>query len=269
LKDRRSLVEGVFLLRRVDIEQSESKNWDNAIGGIIAIAIISIWIGSLVVLLPMNLGGINWGWILLGIFARTFFQTGLFILAHDAMHQSLLPSHPTWNDRIGALSLWLYAMLPYQICRSNHARHHQHPAQIGDPDFHDGTHTNPLQWYLKFMREYLSPQQCALFLTVICGVGSIAIRLYDISPLNLALWWILPLSLSSIQLFIFGTYLPHRHSGDNTHRARTINYPLCLSFLSCYHFGYHWEHHEYPRTPWYKIPAIYLKTRSFGQNMSK
>jgi beta-carotene/zeaxanthin 4-ketolase len=86
------------------------------------------------------------------------------------------------------------------------------------------------------------------------------------SPLNLVLWWILPLTLSSIQLFIFGTYLPHRQSeSENTHRAWTIDYPLCLSFLSCYHFGYHWEHHEYPRTPWYRIPAIYLKTRSFGK----
>jgi beta-carotene/zeaxanthin 4-ketolase len=247
------------------VEQNESKNWDSAIGGLIAIAIISCWIGSLVFLLPIDVSTISWGWIFLAIFARTFLHTGLFILAHDAMHSSLLPSYPKWNDRIGAISLWLYASLPYSICRSNHAKHHQHPAQSEDPDFHDGIHTHPLQWYLKFMREYLSPQQCALFLMVICGVGSIAIGLYNISPLNLALWWILPLTLSSIQLFIFGTYLPHRQSeGENTHHARTIDYPLFWSFLSCYHFGYHWEHHEYPRTPWYRIPAIYLKTRSLG-----
>jgi beta-carotene/zeaxanthin 4-ketolase len=101
------------------------------------------------------------------------------------------------------------------------------------------------------MREYLSPQQCTLFLTVICGVGSIASGLCDISPLNLVLWGILPLTLSSMQLFIFGTYLPHRQSeDDNSHRAHTIDYPLVWSFLSCDRFGYHWEHHEYPRTPW-------------------
>jgi beta-carotene/zeaxanthin 4-ketolase len=256
-------MEGVFLLREIVVEQIESKKWDSAIGGLIAIAIISLWIGSLAVLLPIDLSKVHWGWIFPAIFVRTFLHTGLFILAHDAMHQSLLPSHPTWNDRIGTVSLWLYACLPYHICRSNHAKHHQHPAQTGDPDFHDGIHPHPLQWYLKFMREYLSPQQCLIFLTVICGVGAIAIGLCEISPLNLALWGILPLTLSSMQLFIFGTYLPHRHSGDNPHRARTIDYPLFWSFLSCYHFGYHWEHHEYPRTPWYRIPAIYLKTRSF------
>ncbi|WP_208766779.1 fatty acid desaturase [Nostoc flagelliforme] len=25
--------------------------------------------------------------------------------------------------------------------------------------------------------------------------------------------------------------------------------------MSCYHFGYHQEHHEYPDVPWWKLPA--------------
>lgn len=252
------------------MEQSDSKVRDSAIGGLMAIAIVSLWIGSSILLLPIDLGTITWEWIGLAVLARTFLHTGLFILAHDAMHRSLLPGYPHWNDRVGAIALWLYACLPYDRTRINHTRHHRYPAQTGDPDFHDGIHSQPWQWYLKFMSEYLSVKQWSIFLGVVCVVGAIAIGFYHLSPLNLILWWILPLSLSSIQLFVFGTYLPHRRADEtNFHRARSIGFPLFWSFLSCYHFGYHWEHHEYPNTPWYRLPAIYLAPRSPQQNMSK
>ena len=39
--------------------------------------------------------------------ASQFLHTGLFILAHDAMHHSLAPTHPLINQRIGRLSLAL------------------------------------------------------------------------------------------------------------------------------------------------------------------
>ncbi len=78
---------------------------------------------------------------------------------------------------------------------------------------------------------------------------------------NLLLFWILPILLSTLQLFFFGTYLPHRFAigeaekAGNSHHAISSNYPIVLSFLTCYHFGYHWEHHEYPFLPWYKLPS--------------
>jgi hypothetical protein len=34
------------------------------------------------------------------------------------------------------------------------------------------------------------------------------------------------------------------------HNARSSSMPIWLSLLTCYHFGYHWEHHEYPYVPW-------------------
>lgn len=27
-----------------------------------------------------------------------------------------------------------------------------------------------------------------------------------------------------------------------------------LSFLTCYHFDYHWEHHRWPYAPWWQLP---------------
>ncbi len=80
------------------------------------------------------------------------------------------------------------------------------------------------------------------------------------SPLNLGIFWLLPLVLSSMQLFYFGTYLPHREDLSpfcDHHRARSLDLPPIWSLLSSYHFSYHWEHHEYPQIPWYQLPLVY------------
>ena len=73
--------------------------------------------------------------------------------------------------------------------------------------------------------------------------------------LNLCWCWIAPQVLSS-PLFYFGTYLPHRGQFEvNTFPARSNDYPHWLSMLTCFHFGYHAEHHQYPYVPWY-LPTI-------------
>ena len=67
-------------------------------------------------------------------------------------------------------------------------------------------------------------------------------------------FWALPALLSALQLFYFGTYQPHRSDAapfEDNHRARTVERPVWLSFLTCYHFGYHLEHHRYPWVPWW------------------
>ena len=67
----------------------------------------------------------------------------------------------------------------------------------------------------------------------------------------------LPLLLSSLQLFVVGTYLPHRSSrvrSRDRHQAASLAWPPALSLLACFHFGYHWEHHHNPSLPWYRLP---------------
>jgi beta-carotene ketolase (CrtW type) len=70
--------------------------------------------------------------------------------------------------------------------------------------------------------------------------------------------WILPLLLSALQLFVVGTVLPHRRAEacGNRHRAESLALPPWLSLLACYHFGYHWEHHEYPQVPWFGLAGV-------------
>ena len=68
----------------------------------------------------------------------------------------------------------------------------------------------------------------------------------------------LPAILSSVQLFTFGTFLPHRHEEApfvDAHRSRTNDFGWLASLLTCFHFGYHHEHHLSPGTPWWALPA--------------
>jgi beta-carotene ketolase (CrtW type) len=193
------------------------------------------------------------------VLLRTFLQTGLFIVGHDAMHGSLMPRHRRLNDGIGVLALQLYAFLPYGQCRRNHFRHHQAPAEHGDPDYHDGQHSDPFHWYARFMQGYLSAGQ---LLALFCcwTLTALVLRSFtEAIPEKILFFWIVPLLLSSIQLFVFGTYLPHRgraNDGPASAQVRSTSLPPFLSLLSCYHFGYHWEHHAFPAVPWHALPAL-------------
>jgi fatty acid desaturase len=223
-------------------------------GLLVATIVVMLWIGSLVFLSSIDLAQLLPGWILLGVLGRTFIQTGLFIVAHDAIHGSVCARNRKLNDAIGQFAVRLYAVLDYQKLAINHRQHHLQPGQAGDPDFHD---CNRFIWYLKFMKGYLNFQQ----LVFQClGLGTIFMSLHfglHVPVPNLFLFWILPIFFSTIQLFFFGTYLPHRPSNpENSHQATSSNYPPIWSFLTCYHFGYHWEHHEYPWLAWYDLPSV-------------
>lgn len=226
--------------------------------------IVALWIASFVLVCSIDVTRL----LPLGIFpvilGRTFIQTGLFIVAHDAIHGSVLPGNRRVNQLFGHLTLILYALLPYQKLAHNHWQHHLHPGSVGDPDFHDGVRDGLGAWYLKFMQEYLDlRQKVVLFFGMKAIFFSLFLGLH-VPIANLFLFWVLPIVLSSMQLFFFGTYLPHRSAGKATstshhqhsHNAVSSNYPLVWSFLSCYHFGYHWEHHEYPSLPWYRLPSV-------------
>ncbi len=213
---------------------------------------MSLWIGTLIGFLGLDLSQLSLlHWIGI-VLVRTFFHTGLFILAHDAMHGSLIPSNDAINRDLGRLALGLYAVLPYDRCKTNHHQHHQNPGQQGDPDFHNGVHRHPLFWYFQFLGAYLSTAQMLMFLTIVGTVLAGLIFVLQVSVTNCILVWMMPLILSSMQLFCFGTYLPHR---DESSGPQSTYYPNFLSLLICYHFSYHQEHHLYPDVAWYRLPS--------------
>ena len=241
-----------------------------------SVAILSAWLVSGVGLLSVDLdrlgevlslaSGLAAGpWIeallvLVAVLLRSFLHTGLFIVAHDAMHGVLRPACPEANARWGRLALTLYAGLPYGTCRAKHELHHRFSGGTGDPDVHGADRAGlmaALRWFLHFLGGYLSWEQMARLLGGWGALGLLSLALTPTAGLNLLLFCILPLLLSSLQLFVFGTYLPHRATDreSDSQRPRSLDLPVWLSLLTCYHFGYHWEHHQYPWLAWHELPG--------------
>jgi beta-carotene/zeaxanthin 4-ketolase len=222
----------------------------------LAAGLVLGWLGSWALLLPTTLGQLPLALVGGAVVLRTMLQTGLFIVAHDAMHSTLWPDRPEANRRIGQLALLLYAALPYERCRRNHVLHHRHAGTHRDPDHHPDGQPSVWRWYGGFMAAYLSAGQLTGLVLSWLVLAALGFRVSASPLLNVLLYGALPTLLSSLQLFVVGTYLPHRGAGEIPgHQPRSLAWPCWLSLLSCYHFGYHWEHHAYPHLAWHELPA--------------
>ena len=247
-------------MQNIDLKFKESPAISlSAYAGIlVATTIISLWLGSLLWCFTLDVSSLQFFGLVPIILIRTFLHTGLFITAHDAMHGTISKNRQI-NESIGTVASVLYALLPYQDLLANHRLHHRAPATSQDPDFYDQEPQKIGPWYVHFMKSYLSGKQSWILLIGMSIVFYTLLIGFQVPLANLLLFWLLPLLLSSLQLFYFGIYLPHRKPTagyTNRHRATSLNCSSVWSFLSCYHFGYHWEHHEYPDVPWYALPAV-------------
>ncbi|QQS31455.1 MAG: fatty acid desaturase [Sphingobacteriales bacterium] len=216
--------------------------------------LIATWFAAMGFAFTVNANVFSVGtWLL--ILLLTHLYTGLFITAHDAIHGTVSRNKKV-NLWIGRLCTTLFMFNSFTLLARKHHEHHKFAGTEKDPDFHP---PHVVLWYLKFMKEYLSIRQIILaaitfnLLKLIVPTGSLLV------------FWILPSVLSTIQLFVFGTYLPHRGEHQNPHNARSQPNNHFLAFISCYFFGYHYEHHDSPQTPWwmlYKVKSEKLKTKS-------
>ena len=184
---------------------------------------------------------------------QTFLYTGVFITAHDSMHGIVSPEYPVVNQWIGTISVFGYALFSFQKLKEEHQFHHQFPASSQDPDFHDGKHSGFWRWYVRFLLHYVTVWQ----ITGMAIIFNLLLHIFKIPIQNLLFFWVLPSILSTIQLFYFGTFLPHRNESQSQspHYAGDSGFPVWLSFLTCYHFGYHFTHHSKPWVPWWKLPS--------------
>jgi len=198
-------------------------------------------------------------WQTCGLIAlQCWLYAGMFIVAHDTMHGSLVPRNERANAVIGKAIMFVYAGFDWSYMRDAHHAHHDNSGTDKDPDFNANNPHAFWPWYVKFFREYFGLRQ----LVILTGFTLAYIFLFGASYLNTIIMWAVPAILSSVQLFYFGTYLTHRHSEvfPDHHNARTNNFPKWLSLLTCFHFGYHHEHHLYPHEPWWRLPL-----RKFAQ----
>lgn len=217
-------------------------------GLLFALLVMLLWSGHLLwmfLFLPVNPSGI-WLWIHLVVQAYLF--TGLFITAHDAMHGTVSPNRRV-NDFLGMVVTLLYAGMWYPRMKKNHYQHHLYPATAVDPDYHTGNQ-NFFVWWFHFMKRYITWVQLGI-MAVVFNIG-----LIFFSEVQLIVLWIVPSILSIFQLFYFGTYRVHRlpHTSEmEPFKSRTQGRNHLWAMLSCYFFGYHYEHHLSPRTPWWQL----------------
>jgi len=186
----------------------------------------------------------------------TWLSVGLFIVAHDAMHGALAPGWTRLNAAIGSLALLLYAGFSWRKLIVKHMAHHRHAGTDGDPDFGRG---GPLGWYVSFVRAYFGLREFWVL-----GGAVILYALILGTRWPYVAFWAVPSLLASVQLFVFGTWLPHRPGEEgfpDRHNARSTHLGDPLSLLTCFHFGgYHHEHHLHPSVPWWRLPSTRRRT---------
>jgi beta-carotene ketolase (CrtW type) len=143
----------------------------------------------------------------------------------------------------------------YQRLLLKHKLHHLFPAEERDPDY--TTHSqNFWTWWFSFMRQYITLWQ----LIIMAVLFNVLLQFF--SQKSLLVFWIIPAFLATLQLFYFGTFRPHRlpHLPEmEPHKSRSQSRNHIWAMLSCYFFGYHYEHHESPKTPWWQLWKIKIQ----------
>lgn len=227
-----------------------------AVGLGLAIAVCGAWLSLHVA--GMTLIEVRWTTLpLVAAMAalQCWLSVGLFIVAHDAMHGTLAPGRPRLNGAIGAGLLFLYAGFAWKRMRGAHFAHHRAPGTADDPDF-DADHPRHFgRWYATFLRRYFG-WQSGLYVGTVVTLYWLA---FGVPVANIVLLYGLPAIASSLQLFYFGTYRPHRHDDAafaDRHHARSEEFGPLASLATCFHFGYHHEHHLNPGVPWWALPAF-------------
>jgi beta-carotene ketolase (CrtW type) len=228
------------------ISQKQVNKVNNFTGLYWAFALLALWSAHLTYMLlhPMDFQS---PWTYLHILIQTHLYTGLFITSHDAIHGVVSPDYPKLNHAIGWVCATLFAFNNYAVLRKKHHWHHDYVNTSQDPDVHQG---NFFIWWFKFMWQYVTWQQI-LAMAIAYNVLKMWIPME-----NLIVYWEVPAILSTLQLFFFGTYLPHRgeHAPENKTQSRSQKRNHIWAFISCYFFGYHYEHHAHPYLAWWKLP---------------
>lgn len=222
-------------------------------GALIGCSIITLWALHLAYLFSNSSLSLQSPISYAHLALQGYLTTGLFITAHDAMHGSVSKLKKL-NHGIGVVACFLFAAMSYDNLKRNHFKHHEAPTSDLDPDFYSPSQ-NFFLWFGSFIWRYKSWTQ----ILAMASFYNLFQYLLHIPESRIWLFWVLPCLWGALQLFCFGTYLPHRlpKTPDmNPHSARSQTKNHVLAMLACYFFGYHWEHHHSPKTAWWNLWKI-------------
>ena len=241
--------------------RTSARRRQGAIGLLLALAIVSSWAAlHLYAMFAFELTFATLPIALLMMALLCWLSVGLFIVSHDAMHGSLAPGRPRLNGFVGGALLFVYAGFAWRKMRDAHFAHHKAPGSRTDPDFDADHPTSFWRWYGTFLGRYFG-WRSMLFVATVVAVYALVV---GVPLVQIILLYGVPAIASSLQLFYFGTFRPHRHGSDfaDRHKARSEEFSALASLASCYHFGYHHEHHRAPDVPWWGLPEVKAAARS-------
>jgi len=232
-----------------------SHNMQRLLGLGLGTLVAGSWLGiHIYAMFVFELSWSAWPQVALLAALQCWLSVGVFIVSHDAMHGSLAPGWKSLNSKLGAVLLFLYAGFAWGKVRDAHFAHHENTGEEGDPDFDTAHPTQFWAWYWTFFKRYFGWRSLIYVHTVV----GIYWFVFGIPFMQIFLLYGAPALLSSVQLFYFGTYRPHRHGAGefkDGHNARSDDFSTLASLASCFHFGYHLEHHRRPDVPWWALPA--------------
>jgi beta-carotene/zeaxanthin 4-ketolase len=180
--------------------------------------------------------------------------TGLFILAHEAIHGTLLPGFPRLGHALGRLFATVYALVDYDLLRENHWKHHGHVATEGDPDY-DGDGLLVLH-AARFMRRYLRWYAIPCLATAGHLLGQAG---YTAAMLGA---YVVPVLLSTLVVFTVGIHLVHHPELLRTRAPGDPQRSVCIdlgrfgSAVLILNFNVHWHHHAHPRLSWWELGSM-------------
>ena len=234
------------------------------VGLALALVIAGSWLGiHAYAMFVFELTWSNWPLALVMAAVQCWLSVGVFIVCHDAMHGTLVPGRPKLNGAIGTVLLALYAGFAWERLRDAHHTHHRLAGHPGDPDFDEDHPDDFWRWYATFFKRYFG-WRSILFVHTVVGIYWLVI---GVPMAQIVLLYGLPALGSSLQLFYFGTFRPHRHLPGapaqslaasrfhDHHNTRSEDFGTLASLATCFHFGYHLEHHRRPDVPWWALPG--------------
>ena len=177
--------------------------------------------------------------------------TGLFILAHEAIHGTLVPGHPRLGHALGWLFAFAFVFMDYGTLRARHFEHHQRPGREGDPDAHPSGRFLP--HFASFIYRYLRIWQVALLVLAGNAVGQAG------HTRAMLCAYVVPAIASTLIVFTVGIFLVHHPRlralgvADERHRSVGVDLGGAGSLLAILFFNTHWLHHEHPQLNWLQL----------------
>ena len=225
----------------------------------------------------------------------------LFILAgyvcclHGSVQHIAVHGYPTRYSWLNSLLVYppLALYFPYPVYKESHLEHHQCETLTDvrrDPEslYLTREHWDQLSPFSRLMYRFnftlagrliigpfvslyqLLKSEFSTIITgdskrttiwVLHGIGCSAVLVFVTIVGDLPVWkYLLCFAYPGISLTLLRSYTEHRWSPDENERTIIIEGSL-ISKLLYLNNNYHWIHHEDPRLPWSKVPAVFRERR--------